>query len=93
MHALVRCAQIAAAGAFTTGEIRPHVTAALRSTVQRYGLGSLRYDLSKLRVDRLPALRETRGAAGRRDLDLRSQLSFAAVRMIRAALAGLPATP
>jgi hypothetical protein len=44
MHALVRFAQIAAAGTFSTGEIHPHVTAALRSAVQHYGLGSLRYD-------------------------------------------------
>jgi len=50
MHALVRFAQIAAAGTFRTGEIHPHVTAALGGTVERYTLSSLRYDLSKLRA-------------------------------------------
>jgi len=50
MHALVRFAQIAAAGTFSTGEIHPHVTAALGATAERYTLSSLRYDLSKLRA-------------------------------------------
>jgi len=53
MHALVRFAQIAAAGTFSTGEIHPHVTAALGGTVERYSLSSLRYDLSKLRANGL----------------------------------------
>ena len=64
MHALVRFAQIAAAGTFSTGEIHPHVTAALAGTVQRYTLASLRYDLSKLRakglVEKLPRSRRYR---------------------------------
>jgi hypothetical protein len=64
MHALVRFAQIAAAGTFSTSEIRPHVIAALRPAVQHYGLGSLRYDLSKLRakglVEKLPRSRRYR---------------------------------
>ena len=36
MHALVHFAQIAAAGTFSTGEIRPHVTAALGPAAERY---------------------------------------------------------
>jgi hypothetical protein len=39
IHALVRFAPIAAAGTFNTGEIHPHVAAALGSAVQRYSLG------------------------------------------------------
>jgi hypothetical protein len=61
MHALVRFAQIAAAGTFSTGEIHPHVTAALGRAGERYNLASLRYDLSKLRakglVDKIPRSR------------------------------------
>ena len=64
MHALVRFAQIAAASTFSTGEIHPRVTAALGSTTERYSLGSLRYDLSKLRakglVEKLPRSRRYR---------------------------------
>jgi hypothetical protein len=64
MHALVRFAQIAAASTFSTGEIHPHVIAALGPAVQRYSLGSLRYDLSKLRakglVEKLPRSRRYR---------------------------------
>ena len=50
MNALVRFAQIPAANTFSTGEIHPHVTAALGSTAKPYSLASLRYDLSKLRA-------------------------------------------
>jgi hypothetical protein len=61
---LVRFAQIAAAGTFSTAEIHPHVTAALGPAVQHYGLGSLRYDLGKLRakglVEKLPRSRRYR---------------------------------
>jgi hypothetical protein len=61
MHALVRFAQIPAAGTFSTAEIYPYTVAALGSTPQRYSLASLRYDLSKLRVkglvERLPRSR------------------------------------
>jgi hypothetical protein len=61
MHALVRFAQIAAASTFSTGEIRPHVAAALGAGVESYSLASLRYDLSKLRakglVEKLPRSR------------------------------------
>ena len=50
--------------AFSTGEIHPHVTAALGGTVERYTLSSLRYDLSKLRakglVEKLPRSRRYR---------------------------------
>jgi len=64
MHALVRFAQIAAAGTFSTGEIHPHVTAALGPAAERYSLTSLRYDLSKLRakglVEKLPRSRRYR---------------------------------
>jgi hypothetical protein len=64
MHALVRFAQIPAANTFSTGEIYPHVAAALGSTPHQYDLASLRYDLSKLRakglVERLPRSRRYR---------------------------------
>jgi hypothetical protein len=64
MHALVRFAQIAAAGTFSTGEIHPRVRAALGPAAEHYGLGSLRYDLSKLRakglVEKLPRSRRYR---------------------------------
>jgi hypothetical protein len=50
MHALVRFAQIAAAGTFRTAEIHPHVIASLGAAAERYSLASLRYDLSKLRA-------------------------------------------
>jgi hypothetical protein len=60
----VRFAQIAAAGTFSTGEILPHVLAALGSAADRYGLAALRYDLSKLRakglVEKLPRSRRCR---------------------------------
>jgi hypothetical protein len=64
MHALVRFAHIAAADSFTTAEIHTDTAQALgRSTVE-YSLGSLRYDLSKLRakslVERLPKARRYR---------------------------------
>ena len=61
MHGLVRFAQTVAAGAFSTGEIHPHVAAALGIGVESYSLASLRYDLSKLRakglVEKLPRSR------------------------------------
>jgi hypothetical protein len=64
MHALVCFAQIAAASTFSTGEIHPHVTATLGGIAERYSLGSLRYDLSKLRakglVENLPRSRRYR---------------------------------
>ena len=69
MHALVRFAQIAVAGTFSTGEIHPHVTATLGGTAERCSLSSLRYDLSKLRakglVEKLPRSRRYRLPATR----------------------------
>jgi len=50
MHALVRFAHIAAGNTFTTAEIHPAVIEALGCTPEHYILGSLRYDLSKLRA-------------------------------------------
>jgi hypothetical protein len=50
MHALVRFAHIAAGNTFTTAEIHPAVIEALGCAPERYSLGSLRYDLSKLRA-------------------------------------------
>jgi hypothetical protein len=44
MHALVRFAQIPPASTFSTGEIYPHVIAALSCTAEQYSLASLRYD-------------------------------------------------
>ena len=64
MHALVRFAQIPAANTFSTGELHPHVAAALGCTIEQYSLASLRYDLSKLRakglVEKLPRSRRYR---------------------------------
>jgi len=64
MHALVRFAQIAAAGTFSTGAIHPYVIAALGFVPDRYGLAALRYDLSELRakglVEKLPRSRRYR---------------------------------
>src|SRR3984893_15000772 len=64
MHALVRFAQIPPANTFSTGEIYPHVIAALSCTADQYSLASLRYDLSKLRakglVEKLPRSRRYR---------------------------------
>jgi hypothetical protein len=50
MHALVRFAHIAGGDTFTTRDLHPTVAAALDSTPDQYRLGSLRYDLSKLRA-------------------------------------------
>jgi hypothetical protein len=67
MHALVRFAQIPPANTFSTGEIYPHVVAALSGTAKWYSLASLRYDLSKLRalglVEKLPRSRRYRLSA------------------------------
>ena len=64
MHALVRFAQIPAANTFSTGEIHPHVVAALGGRGEQYSLAALRYDLSKLRakglVEKLPRSRRYR---------------------------------
>ena len=64
MHALVRFAQIPPANTFSTGEVYPHVIAALSCTAEQYTLASLRYDLSKLRakalVEELPRSRRYR---------------------------------
>jgi hypothetical protein len=58
MQALVRFSHIAADRTFTTREIHADTAEALGVTVTEYSLGSLRYDLSKLRakqlVERLP---------------------------------------
>src|ERR1700737_3806035 len=64
MPALVRFAQIPPANTFSTGEIYPHVIAALGCTGEQYSLAFLRYDLSKLRakglVEKLPRSRRYR---------------------------------
>jgi hypothetical protein len=61
MHALVRFANIAAGGSFTTKDLHGPALEALGLTESQYTLASLRYDLSKLRakglVDKLPHLR------------------------------------
>jgi hypothetical protein len=53
MHALVRFAHIAGRDTFTTKDLHPAAAAVLNSTTDQYRLGSLRYDLSKLRAKRL----------------------------------------
>jgi hypothetical protein len=64
MHALVRFSHIAAADSFTTAEIHGDTAEALGRSIAEYSLGSLRYDLSKLRakslVERLPKSRRYR---------------------------------
>jgi hypothetical protein len=50
MHALVRFAHIAGGDTFTTRDLHPIAAAALDATPDQYRLGSLRYDLSKLRA-------------------------------------------
>jgi predicted MarR family transcription regulator len=50
MHALVRFSHIAAQDSFSTLEIHADTAEALGRTTTEYTLGSLRYDLSKLRA-------------------------------------------
>ena len=50
MHALVRFSHIAAQDSFSTPEIHADTAEALGCTTAQYTLGSLRYDLSKLRA-------------------------------------------
>ena len=52
MHALVRFSSLAAGSTFTTAELHPHVLRALGLSAADYKLGSLRYDLWKLRAKR-----------------------------------------
>jgi len=64
MHALVRFSHIAASDTFTTAEIHSDTAEALGLSTAEYSLGSLRYDLSKLRakslVQRVPKSRRYR---------------------------------
>lgn len=64
MQALVRFSHIAAGDTFTSAEIYPQTTKALGRPASDYSLGSLRYDLSKLRakglVEKLPHSRRYR---------------------------------
>ena len=50
MHALVRFSHIAAQDSFSTAEVHSDTAEALGCTTDQYTLGSLRYDLSKLRA-------------------------------------------
>jgi hypothetical protein len=50
MHALVRFSHIAAQDSFSTAEVHADTAEALGCTTMEYTLGSLRYDLSKLRA-------------------------------------------
>jgi hypothetical protein len=50
MHALVRFSHIAAQDSFSTAELHADTAQALGRTTDEYTLGSLRYDLSKLRA-------------------------------------------
>src|SRR3989475_4331700 len=50
MHALVRFANIAAGGAFTTADLYAPTLDALALAESQYSLASFRYDLSKLRA-------------------------------------------
>ncbi|HEY6371040.1 MAG TPA: hypothetical protein VIX37_10700, partial [Candidatus Sulfotelmatobacter sp.] len=64
MHALVRFANIAAGGRFTTADLHGPALHALGRTEAEYSLASFRYDLSKLRakglVERIPKSRRYR---------------------------------
>jgi hypothetical protein len=64
MHALVRFCHIAAQNTFTTAEIYTDTLAALGASPKQYSLGSLRYDLWKLRakglVEKVPHSRQYR---------------------------------
>jgi hypothetical protein len=64
MHALVRFSHVAAGGTFTTAEIHGEVAAVLGLPESEYKLGSVRYELSKLRakglVERIPHSRRYR---------------------------------
>ena len=64
MHALVRFSHIAAGDTFTTAEIHSDTAEVLDLSTAEYSLGSLRYDLSKLRakslVQRVPKSRRYR---------------------------------
>lgn len=64
MHALVRFSHIAAGSTFTTAELHAPVAEALGLATGDYKLGSLRYDLSKLRakdlVQKIPHSRRYR---------------------------------
>jgi hypothetical protein len=64
MHSLVRFANVAAGGKFTTADIYTPALDALGSTADEYSLASFRYDLSKLRakglVERVPKSRRYR---------------------------------
>jgi hypothetical protein len=64
MQALVRFSHLAAGATFTTAEIRSDTAEALGRTTHDYQLGSLRYDMSKLRakglVDKVPHSRRYR---------------------------------
>src|SRR5438128_11912853 len=50
MHALVRFSHLAAQDSFSTAEVHADTAEALGRTTTEYTLGSLRYDLSKLRA-------------------------------------------
>jgi hypothetical protein len=67
MHSLVRFANIAAGGRFTTIELYAPALDALGRTEAEYSLASFRYDLSKLRakglVERIPHSRRYRWSA------------------------------
>lgn len=64
MHALVRFANIAAGGTFRTTDLHGPAAEALGCALSNYSLGSLRYDLSKLRakglVEKIPQSRRYR---------------------------------
>jgi hypothetical protein len=64
MHALVRFSHVPAGDTFSSAEIHPDTAAVLGRTTAEYPLGSLRYDLSKLRakhlVEKLPNSRRYR---------------------------------
>src|SRR5436305_9980936 len=63
-HSLMRFCDLAAKGTFTTRDLYPQTLQALQATPEEYKLGSLRYDLWKLRakglVEKIPHSRRYR---------------------------------
>ena len=64
MHALLRFSHIAAADTFTTTELHSEMAEALGHPSEKYSLGSVRYEMSKLRgkglIEKLPHSRRYR---------------------------------
>jgi hypothetical protein len=74
MHALVRFSHLAAQDSFSTVEVHPDTAEALGLTTTEYTLGSLRYDVSKLRAKGL--VQRLDGSKSRRYRLTRTAIDF-----------------